>query len=193
MGRRKMAPQRRAEIVDALFDCLAEEGHEKVTVKAIAAKAGLPHGVIHYYFPSKDAVVSALTESLAARYEAAFLERLEEAEGAAAKLEAAVEFLTDEFIFNHRLNRVFYNLVQMGFERPEISTALKRLMAAYRANLARLLASSGGGEGARHVAAAMVALVEGLALQWMIEPGVFDRAEVRRLIGRAAREYLVGE
>ncbi len=38
MGRKSIAHKRREQIIWALFECLAEKGHEKVTIKTIAAK-----------------------------------------------------------------------------------------------------------------------------------------------------------
>ncbi|BBO68990.1 hypothetical protein DSCA_29200 [Desulfosarcina alkanivorans] len=72
MGRKSNADQRRAEIVGALFDCLAGQGHEKVSIKAIAARAGLPHGVIHYYFKSKEDIIADLARVLVDRYSRQF-------------------------------------------------------------------------------------------------------------------------
>ena len=68
MGRTSNAAQRRTEIIWALCDCLAEQGHEKVTIKAIAARADLPYGALHYYFTSKEAIISALAQAMASRY-----------------------------------------------------------------------------------------------------------------------------
>jgi AcrR family transcriptional regulator len=54
MARASKAPERRRQIVWALYDRLAAKGHEKVTIKEIAAMAGLPTGVIHLYCRSED-------------------------------------------------------------------------------------------------------------------------------------------
>jgi len=64
MGRKSQAPQRREETVWALYDCLAERGQEKISIKEIAARAGLAPGVIHYYFKSKDDITSSLVKAI---------------------------------------------------------------------------------------------------------------------------------
>ena len=68
MGRKSSAPQRREQIVWALYECLAERGQEKVTIKEIAAQAGLAPGVIHYYFKSKDDIIAGLAEAIVEKY-----------------------------------------------------------------------------------------------------------------------------
>ena len=107
MPRKSVAPERREQIVEALFKCLAEKGHESVTVKDIAKKAGLHYGVIHYYFESKDDIVSAMSVSIVAKYGRLMIGHTRSAESPAEKMDAAIDFLVDEFIFNRRLNRVF--------------------------------------------------------------------------------------
>ena len=87
MGRKSNAPQRREQIVWALYDCLVEKGHEKVSVKEIAARADLPSGVIHYYFSSKDDIVSNLAEAIVDKYSSMLDERLIEAITADQRIE----------------------------------------------------------------------------------------------------------
>lgn len=195
MARKIVAPERREQIVEALFDCLADKGHEKVTVKDIAGRADLHYGVIHYYFDSKDDIVSALSESIISKYERLLLERIESFHSASDKLRVAIDFLVDEFIFNRRLNRVFYNLVQMAFERETVRAALRKQLRAYRRRIAEAIEEGmESGEFARldaeRIASLMVALVEGMALQWMIEPRALNRNDVLALITDTMGNYL---
>jgi len=195
MARKIVAPERREQIVEALFECLAEKGHETVTVKNIASQANLHYGVIHYYFDSKDDIVSALSELIISKYEQLLLERIEPIQSASAKLRVAIDFLVDEFIFNRRLNRVFYNLVQMAFERKTVREALRKQLRAYRNGIAQAIEEGiQDGEFARHdtrrIASLIVALVEGMALQWMIEPKALNRDDVLALITDTMGNYL---
>jgi AcrR family transcriptional regulator len=187
MPRKSVAPERRDQIVQALFECLAEKGHERVTVKDIARQANLHYGVIHYYFKSKDDIVTAMADSLISNYGHLLVERLATARSVSEKLQLAIDFLVDEFIFNRRLNRVFYNLVQMAFERTPVRVALRKQLREYRRFIAKEIEDGiRSGELAPHdpqeFAALMVALIEGMALQWMIEPKTLSRKNVRSLI-----------
>ena len=190
MPRKSIAPKRREQIINALFNCLADKGHESVTVKDIAKRADLHYGVIHYYFGSKDDIVSALADSIVTKYDNLLAERIGSVESASEKLEVALDFLVDEFIFNRRLNRVFYNLVQMAFERKAVRKALRKQLRVYRRRIAEVVEEGieiGEFEDRDAGASArlMVALMEGMALQWMIEPGSLKRDEVRKLVREA--------
>ena len=185
MARKSQAPQKQEQIAWALFDCLAENGHENITIKSIAARAGMPHGVIHYYFEKKDDIVNALVEALTLLYQEKFQSFLESGkEGSGDNLEKMLHYLVEAFVFDRRLNRVFYNLVQMGFERRGVSAPLRRLLDAYRANIGDMFAQAGAGEQSGPLSMMVVAVIEGLALQWMIDPDAFDRQEVWDTAGR---------
>ena len=64
MARPKNTALRRHQIVDGLRVVLAERGYEKATIAAIARAAGLTSGLVHYHFPSKQAILLELIEHL---------------------------------------------------------------------------------------------------------------------------------
>ncbi len=62
---RRLTPERRrAQIIDAACECIAEHGLEKATVRAIAAACGVSIGTISYHFPTLDElIVEAVREA----------------------------------------------------------------------------------------------------------------------------------
>ncbi|MGZ3639196.1 MAG: TetR/AcrR family transcriptional regulator, partial [Ktedonobacterales bacterium] len=64
MARRPALPgvDRREQILEAALDVFAEEGLNGATTKEIAARAGVTHGLIYFYFPSKDDLFNAAFE-----------------------------------------------------------------------------------------------------------------------------------
>lgn len=77
MARRPAPPgaDRRQQILDAALDVFANEGFEGATTKAIAARADVTHGLIYFYFPSKEDLFTAACEHQAD----AVLEQLDQA------------------------------------------------------------------------------------------------------------------
>lgn len=62
---RKPAPpgaDRRQLILEAALDVFAEQGFEGATTKEIAARAGVTHGLIYFYFTSKEDLFQAVFE-----------------------------------------------------------------------------------------------------------------------------------
>lgn len=50
---------RRADLVDATLDCIAELGIQGTTVRSITARAGVTNGLIRHHFASKDNLIVA--------------------------------------------------------------------------------------------------------------------------------------
>jgi len=70
MGRPSLREARRAEIVNAFAQVLAEHGYEGATVVAVADRAGIAPGLVHHYFASKTELLSSLLENLVSRFRA---------------------------------------------------------------------------------------------------------------------------
>ena len=51
---------RRQQILEATFRCLAEQGYARMTMREIAAEAGVSVGTLYLYFENKDEMVRAL-------------------------------------------------------------------------------------------------------------------------------------
>jgi AcrR family transcriptional regulator len=188
MGRKSNAPQRRNQITWALFDCLATKGHEKVTIKEIATQANLPPGVIHYYFKSKDRIISTLAQAIVEKYTLKLEARLSEKNPTSKRIQSAVDFIVDELIFDASLNRVFYNLIQMAFERIELRDVMKLMFQEYRERLAHFLNEVGVVSRDDSLGAAIVAMAEGFSLQIMVQPDAISRQDVHRLISETLQQ-----
>jgi len=62
--RRESEETRRADLITAAQELVAEGGPEAATVRAIAARAGVTAGLIRHYFQSKDELIRAAYVSL---------------------------------------------------------------------------------------------------------------------------------
>jgi TetR/AcrR family transcriptional repressor of bet genes len=68
--------QRQEQILEGLRRVMSTRGYERASIHAIAKEAGLSPGLLHYYFPNKQAILLALVEHLFARLEERFGRRL---------------------------------------------------------------------------------------------------------------------
>lgn len=62
MPRRVDHDQRRHDIISSVWLLIADEGLDAVTTRRIADATGFSNGLLRYYFPGKDAVVTAAFE-----------------------------------------------------------------------------------------------------------------------------------
>jgi len=186
MGRKSIAHKRREQILWALYECLAENGHEKVTINTIAAQAKLSPGIIHYYFKSKDEIVSVLAEAIIKKYGDIFDLRLSEAGLNEQPMDILIDFLVD-IILDYPLNHAFYNMVQMSFEREQLQTVMQTMLDSYRNKLSEAIIKSGANRDNPLLGAALLAVTEGTTLQVLMDPRAFKRDDVRQIISAAVQ------
>ena len=186
MGRKSIAHKRREQILWALYDCLSEKGHEKVTINTIAAQAKLSPGIIHYYFKNKDEIVSMLAEAIIEKYGDIFDLRLSEAGLNEQPIDILIDFLVD-IILDHPLNHAFYNMVQMSFEREQLQTVMQTMLDSYRNKLSEAIIKSGANRDNPLLGAALLAVTEGTTLQVLMDPRAFKRDDVRQIISAAVQ------
>src|SRR5689334_9031723 len=57
---------RRAEVLDQALALFLERGYDNVSLNDLLAAGGTPKGAFYHYFPSKEALISALAQRSAA-------------------------------------------------------------------------------------------------------------------------------
>lgn len=124
MPKRVDHAQRRAHIADALVRVAARDGLHAVTMRAVAAEAGMSLNLVQYYFDTKAQLMHAallhLEQQSHERW-AARLENLNDPESARASLEAFVaEALpTDEA--SHTFRLVWTSYAVLAMTDPELA------------------------------------------------------------------------
>lgn len=58
----QLQSDRRSEILDAAARCFVRTGFHQTSMQAICAEAGMSPGNLYRYFPSKEAIIAAITE-----------------------------------------------------------------------------------------------------------------------------------
>lgn len=65
--RREGEERRRQDLIEATLDCVAENGLQGATVRAIALRAGVTAGLIRHYFPGKEELLQAAYATIMGR------------------------------------------------------------------------------------------------------------------------------
>ncbi|MFO1131053.1 MAG: TetR/AcrR family transcriptional regulator [Hyphomicrobiales bacterium] len=68
--RKAARPVRRQQLIDSTIAVLARKGYAGLTVADVAKEAGLSAGIVIFHFNSKDELLAAVLEALAAEYRA---------------------------------------------------------------------------------------------------------------------------
>ena len=166
-------PSTRERLIAAAFVVVARDGLEAASVKVIAAQAGVTAGLLHYHFPTKDALLeAALRQALDAYLERVRARRLSVARAdqvAALFADARHAVATDADLFRVRLA-----FAVRALAHPGLAPVMRSLNAAAVAETALTFAAAAGREQAsdrdRELAATLKAAFDGLMLAWLADP-----------------------
>jgi AcrR family transcriptional regulator len=184
VARKSIQEERRLQILKALDTCLQEKSFEKTSIKDIARVAGVNHGVLHYYFSSKEDILLNYIDYVIDDYRAQVKELLYSKNvvrlGKRELMEEIFGFINDRITLNKGLSRIFVEIWEIALYhdavRAKLREAYMRWFDELVANLSRHIEDE---QFAIHVSIAMVAFWEGMALfSTIFEPGALDVKEV---------------
>ncbi len=186
---------RRAQVLRAARACIVAQGYERVTVRDVAAAAGVSTGTVVHYFGDKDSVLEAALLGKVQDTGLALRAALAGASSARERLERLVEAslpASDEVRDEWRLWLTFWGEATRNERLRAVSERQHRRWTAF---LARIIADGvAAGEFAPvevdAAAAQLAALVDGLAVQAALGNPGLDAARMRRLCLDALRRLL---
>jgi TetR/AcrR family transcriptional regulator, transcriptional repressor of bet genes len=193
---RKPEEERREQILDAASHVACREGIGRLTVRAVAAEAGVSHALVLFHFGRKDRLVHALLEwvldSTSVLHVSEDIARFPHARD---RLTALLEQEMTRQSHQPDLTRLFLEYWALGAHHEEIRTRigaeLERYREAFREIMDELLEAEPlvfPGVTAKGMAAVAVSWIQGCAVQGLVAPGQFDTdgylAALRGLMAR---------
>jgi AcrR family transcriptional regulator len=195
----------RVDATDAILDgaesLLVEVGYSAITTRKLAERAGVNHGLVHYYFGSMEEVflqvLERYTERLTARQRALYAGD----EPFLEKWRTAMSYLVADDEAEYQ--KIWFELQAMAWSRPEMRERVGRvlgewqtvLVPAFRNGLREL-----GIDARRYPVEAIVSLVvtfnEGVILERLsgVDSGHAQLLQmIDRMLVRLAREHQKGE
>ncbi|GAA3162986.1 MULTISPECIES: TetR/AcrR family transcriptional regulator [Streptomyces] len=158
----------RDDLLQAAKQCLAERGYARTTVRDIVAASGANLAAINYHFRSRDALLNlAMVESVGeAMRELLAAPADGEADGARARLEKFWAELVGSFGTDRALWAANIEALAQALHSPEVRAPMAEGQHRARGELAGLL----GPKGDADAGAVIVTLLNGLLVQWMVDP-----------------------
>jgi AcrR family transcriptional regulator len=189
---------RREQILRAAFEVASREGLAGLTVRAVAAEAGLSHALVLFHFGRKERLLQELLEWLLSTTSVVDVpEEIARLPRALDRLHALLEQEMLRFSGQPRRTRLFFEYWALGARqepiRARISVELERYRAAFRGNMEELLLAEPAtfaGVTAGALAAVAVSWMQGCAVQAMTDPEHFDTdaylAAIRGIVAQLA-------
>jgi TetR/AcrR family transcriptional regulator, fatty acid metabolism regulator protein len=173
---------RREEIVRAALRLILKTGYNSVTLADIAEQVGVSKGLISYYFPKKDDVFVAVLEQIVERLTNDFQSFYSADAPAAEKL----KMIFVNLFGNERRARRYYTVVidymAQAIRNRQVQDYTQLIYVSYRTYMERIV-RDGVRSGEFHqvdpekTASMILALMEGLMLQWFFDKKGFDLDE----------------
>jgi TetR/AcrR family transcriptional repressor of bet genes len=200
MPRPSNTDARRRQIVAALQRVMAEHGYEGATVTEIARAAELSPGLLHYHFGSKQEILVALVEHLAARVQERFGERAARAgDNAWKRLHA---FLDALFAAGPEADveavacwvTIGAEAVRLPEVRDAYGQAVREQLAVLDTLLREVLASEGRSTArVRELSSGLLAAIEGAYQLATVVPGAVPPGSAAATIRRMAEGLVSAE
>ena len=129
------AEPRRQELVRAAYRRLAEAGFEGLRTRDVAAEAGVNIATLHYYFPTKEALIRGVVGHAMGRFRTTFAPGSRPGEQLAAQLKGVRRLATDE----PELFVVMGELALRSARDPAIAVIFKETIDAWHTTLRGLV------------------------------------------------------
>ena len=168
-------PGSRARILAAARKLIAEHGLEATSTKAIAAEAGVPSGLVFYYFETKDALIRAIFDERPTFVQDA----LAKVQNRSRPIDVVLRAMYEGFKEHRHLVQIFVAAVASSHPLAKEALAWRRQALHL---LAEFFRSQSRGKTAvdPHVLAAIVGST--LMTAVVLEPVTDDRSFIRGLV-----------
>ena len=187
--------ERRAAIVRATIRCLARDGYARLTMKRVAAEAGMTPGILHYYFRDKRAILGRAAATVMADLDRRVALETRGVRDARGQLRALLRACLKVATESRDFWTVFIELWGEALHDRELARLNRRTYARARRLLAdtvtRGVAAGAFRRAAPDEAAAVIlALIDGLSLQLTFDPDLMSLGRTVRVAEEALGAYL---
>ena len=179
MSKPDVAAERKEQIVRATVECITKHGYHNFSMQDVARAAGVSKGIIHYYFLNKDDLMMSVLDRVAGDIERVLMDDMAALDDPIEKLKV---FTTVSFDVV-RSTKEYYQ-VNMDFwtqinQKREVRQVISRHYLKFRETCCAVL-REGIEKGVFQsvdpilYASFIIAVVDGLSLQWLFDETVYD-------------------
>ena len=175
MPRPDVSEERRNQILEAATSVFSRRGFHEARMDDIARESGLSKGALYLYYKSKDAIIAALLRRFFALEMRGTRAVIESGGSVTERLLTMTRMLAADLDRLAIAMPVMLEFYAVAARQRSVRLFLSDALAEYRAALAALL-REGVARGefgpldTESVALTIIALLEGLALLWIVDP-----------------------
>jgi len=196
-SQRRSDDGRRAQLIEAATRVIGREGVAAATTRRIAAEAGVPHGLVHYWFTGKDELLEEVVQGMLRQLEAAtgapsVRPELDAAADFAQRFRSAFEVIEGDDQGRHI---ALFELTTWSLRSPEYRNVARAQYAAYRATAESVTGPWLADHGIELPASPQVfaqfvaALFDGVNLAWLADPDGINPQVIFDFVGTMLAHY----
>lgn len=175
---------KREEILNAALKVFSQKGFKNTKIIDIAEAANIGKGTVYEYFRNKDEMLAAAFQAMNQEGEEIVVQILASSFSPIEKIRNIIKTLCELYSDDLEFTGIFFDFWIEGMQnegQPAID--FKPIYAEYREMFQALLnAGVEAGEInpdiSEHTASLIIGIMEGLFLQWLVDPGVFNLPEI---------------
>jgi len=159
--------------MDALTRCLLKKPFNQTSIKDIAAVAKINHGMLHYYYKSKEDILFNYIEFVIDHYKTIFEEwmvsKAPDFKDPEDMLRACIDFAYHRITSNRDLSKIFVEFQALAIYNPKIKKKLRQAYTEWIETVQIIIAKTCREEASvPHISAGLVAFSEGISLLSLI-------------------------
>jgi TetR/AcrR family transcriptional repressor of bet genes len=173
---------RRQDLVEAAYQTFLEHGMGGMTMARIGERAGMSHGIVNYYFKSKDMLLSAVVRKANFLIMQDAARRLRAAQSPRQRVSAIIASNLSEELFTRDIARAWVSYYAAIGQHPEFERLQIAVDKRLASNLLHCLRQLAAVEHAREIATGIAIQIDGLWLRHAKSSDDFDAtAAIRHL------------
>lgn len=185
--RREAPEDRRRQLGEAALRCIVKHGNAGVSLRQIAAEAGVTQGLITHHFGEINELVAYAFDIMSDGLLESMMKAVEQAgDDPRARLDAFIEVSFSPLLFDKDVLGVWVVFWGLILHSPRMSSSQKNEYSSYLSTVGRLISDVARVEGfaigdERLTAVSFTAMMDGLWLAWCLNPHTFAPEEGIRI------------
>ena len=176
-----MEPIRKAQLIEATFECIYRYGFAGTTIERVARQAGVSKGIISHYFGDKDGLLEATMRGLVRQLDVNARTRNRHSTDPKEHIIAIIGSNFAEQQVTPEAITVWLAFWAQALHVPSLTRLQRVNLSRLRSNLRYWLKQLLPRERARVVADGLAAMIDGLWLYGAFQQGGIQREEARRI------------
>ncbi len=195
MSRSDLASERKTQIINATIECITRYGYNNFSMQDVARVADVSKGIIHYYFLNKEDLMMTVLDHVSTDIEN-LLHSGDVNSDPITRLSNVI-WMCSSIVQNkreyYRINMDFWTQID---QKEKVRQEIASHYAKFRNSIAVII-QQGITQGvfrkgeAQQFASMIIAMIDGIALQWLFDEGVYNYDEIVKNSEEAILNFLV--